>query len=92
MTMDQLNKIRLLLEKREYVKEELKKLGDISEMIFTLARTGGKQLYYAKSDMSYFSSQLDSEVVEACQKAAQKVFIDKIEDLTAQLKKLGLEE
>ena len=92
MTIDQINEIRSLINKRDDIKKELEKLSDISEVTFTLAYTGGKQRYYERSDSDYFSDKLDTEIVAACQEAAQTVMKNKIEEITAQLKELGLEE
>lgn len=92
MTIDQINEIRSLITKRDDVKKELEKLSDISAVTFTLAYTGGNQRYYERSDSNYFSYKLDTEIVGACQEAAQTVMKNKIEELTAQLKELGLEE
>lgn len=92
MTIDQINEIKSLIEKREDVKKDLENLSDIYAVRFVLAYSGGSQRYFERSNSDYFFDKLDTEVVVACQEAAQTVMKNKIEELTAQLKELGLEE
>lgn len=92
MTIEQINKIEDLIKQRDAISRKIKKMQDIYAVDFYISCQEDDPIRFMEFNSTNFDSALSTGVVRAAREAVQDYLKGKYEEITAQLKELGLEE
>lgn len=91
MTIDQLKKIEEHIKQREIIEEYIKDMEDVYAVDFHKPGKDDPVRFMGITSTDFFAT-LSTCVFKAAREAAENCLKDKSEEITAQLKELGLEE
>ena len=92
MTIEQINKIEYLIKQREAILRKIRELQDIYAVDFYKSCQEDDPIRFMEFNSSNFYSALSTGAVKAAREAVQDYLKGKCDEMSEQLKELGLEE
>lgn len=92
MTIEQINKIEYLIKQREAILRKIRELQDIYAVDFYKSCQEDNPIRFMEFNSSNFYSALSKGAVRAAREAVQDYLKGKCDEMSEQLKELGLEE
>lgn len=92
MTIEQINKIEYLIKQREAILRKIRELQDIYAVDFYKSCQEDDPIRFMEFNSSNFYSALSTGAVRAAREAVQDYLKGKCDEMSEQLKELGLEE